>query len=318
MNKSIRKTVVVAATLIAALLLFGGCVGVPPLTDGELSKRLEFNCKFDIMEAGQSRRYFVRIKPDGSIDDVEFDSSDPSVAEVAADGVVTARAAGKTTIKAMSSKTGFSDSFELTVYDAVIVSDGSETPSERLAELALSEGGKSVAISGDFSMPVSVNCHLTLAALSDAKLCDTVVESGASLVAEGVTFRQCGKAAAVVVEEGAAFAALRCAFACDPSAKETAACEADEGFCSLMLDECGFAGFECGVNICPSDAKIEIEGNIFARCKTAVKIDAVLPGESKNAKMRGTVGGNIFSGCDETVRLNAFGDVVESLKTDDA
>ena len=169
MNK-LRQTIAIAVVAAVAISLLSACAEIPPLTDGELSKRLEFNCSFDFMEAGESRRYYVKVKPEGSLDDVTFSSSDESVASVDEEGVVTALKAGEVTIFARSKKAMEETSLELTVYDAIVFSSD-EDGEEALASAASSEVPISLALNGKFLVPVYVNCDLTIESIGGAELC---------------------------------------------------------------------------------------------------------------------------------------------------
>lgn len=303
--RSIAKYVL-AIAVFAAAFCASGCTEIPPLTDGELSRRVAFNCSFDLLEVGEQRRYWVDIKPKGSIDDLVLTSSDTSVATIDENGIVTALAAGKTEITASSEKTASRDSFSLEVFDAIIFAD-EEQGAESLVALAADDKPKSVALSGDFSVPVYVKCNMSITARDRAELLGAVVESGASLSAKGVVFRAGSNGTGVVVEEGANLSCRSCAFVCDPSEQDKTACEAMSGFASCSVDECDFAGFGTAVSVHPSDGEISFVNNVFSDCLTAVVIDVALPDDGTNADMRGCVRDNIFAECDKSVSFSSIG-----------
>ena len=114
MNKVMSKIFVFVAVVALAASLCG-CASMPPLTDGDLTKRMSFNCTFDRLQVGEERRYYVDIRPAGSIDDAVFSSSDETVATIDEQGVVTALAAGETTVSVRSQKTRQEAYFVLTV-----------------------------------------------------------------------------------------------------------------------------------------------------------------------------------------------------------
>ena len=179
-----NKTIPMIAALVAVIALSAalcGCASMPPLTDADLAKRMEFNCTFDRLQVGEERRYYVEIRPAGSIDDAVFSSSNEAVATIDEQGVVTALAAGETTVAVRSEKTRKEASFELTVYDEIIFSDGAGEGDERLALAASSEQPASVAVCGRFSVPVSVNGILKIEAIGRTELCGARVFEGGSL-----------------------------------------------------------------------------------------------------------------------------------------
>lgn len=314
-----NKTIPVIAALVAVIALpaaLCGCASMPPLTDADLTKRMEFNCTFDRLQVGEERRYYVEIRPAGSIDDAVFSSSNEAVATIDEQGVVTALAAGETTVAVRSEKTRKEASFELTVYDEIIFSDGAGEGDERLALAASSEQPASVAVCGRFSVPVSVNGILKIEAIGRTELCGARVFDGGSLSVEGAAFAAREGGICVEVGEGAEFSAVSCTFACDPSAEPATACLAARGFSSLTLDECDFAGFEKAVAIEPSDGEAHVFNNVFSRCAAAIEADVSLPDEGANAALGGEIVDNIFADCQKTFELIAFGNYEGGLKTD--
>lgn len=314
MNK-LKQTIAVALVAAVAISLLSACAEIPPLTDGELSKRIEFNCSFDFMEAGESRRYYVDVKPEGSLDDVTFSSSDESVASVDEEGVVTALKAGEVTIFARSKRAREETSFELTVYDAIVFSSD-EDGEEILASAASSEVPVSLALNGKFLVPVYVNGDLTIEATGGAELCGVKIEDGGSLCANGIAFAANDAGICVEVAEGASFAAEGCTFGCT-SSEETAACAAARGFESLVLDECEFSGFATAVSISPSNGHAEVFNNVFAECEVAIEVDVALPEVCGNAALSGRIDDNIFVLCGKTLDFRTYGKYDGELKTEE-
>ena len=315
MNKVMSKIFVfVAVAALAASLC--GCASMPPLTDGDLTKRMSFNCTFDRLQVGEERRYYVDIRPAGSIDDAVFSSSDETVATIDEQGVVTALAAGETTVCVRSQKARREASFVLTVYDEIIFSDGGGEGDERLALAAAAESPASVGICGKFMVPVSVKGDLKIEAIGRAELCGARVSEGGSLSVEGALFAAREGETCVTVDEGAEFSAVSCTFVCDPSAEPATACLAAGGFERLTLDECDFAGFEKAVEIEPSDGEAYVFNNVFSACASAITADVSLPDQGENAALSGKIVDNIFVECKKTFELIAFGSYKGELKTD--
>lgn len=315
MNK-LRQTIAIAVVAAVAISLLSACAEIPPLTDGELSKRLEFNCSFDFMEAGESRRYYVKVKPEGSLDDVTFSSSDESVASVDEEGVVTALKAGEVTIFARSKKAMEETSLELTVYDAIVFSSD-EDGEEALASAASSEVPISLALNGKFLVPVYVNGDLTIESIGGAELCGVKIEDGGSLCAKSIAFASSDDGICVETGEGASFAAEGCTFKCDRAQEASAACAARRGFESLILDECEFSGFATAVSISPSDGRAEVFNNVFAECEVAIEADVALPEVCGNAALSGRIEDNIFVACGKTLNFRVYGKYDGELKTEE-
>lgn len=312
-----------AAILLAVAILcisaaVCGCTSAALVTDADPSERLTLNCSFDILRVGEQRRYYPRVRPEGSLDDLVFSVADTSVAVVGEDGLVTALSAGETELVVRSPDAACEDRMQLAVYDDVLFADSDSDAESRLAAAASREGGASVALRGDFLVPVYVKCNLSLTAIGEARLGKVVVESGGSLLAKDITFFDGGDVdGGVVVCSGASFDARGCMFAGSGSDISASACRAEHGFGSAAFGDCDFAGWQTAVEASPSDGALNVINNVFRDCALAILVDIRDESRGADCAMQGEVRDNIFVDCERCASFLRYSDLGGELDFED-
>lgn len=308
-----------AVALAAVLCIFSAsCADASLMTDDDLQKRVELNCRFDLLEVGEERRYYVEIKPAGSVDDLRFFSSDDAVATVDSNGMVIALAAGEAKITARSEKASCEDVMEIVVYDEILVADEAQNGGRSFAEAAGGDGKTSIALFGDFLEPVTIKGDVYVTGIDGARLSSVTVGEGGAFSAENVTFYS-GQdiEGGVFVGKGGWFKASGCRFESDEDGPVGTAVLAEDGFTGVDVSDCEFYGFACAVDARPSDGEISVRNNIFSDSDVAVSVDVRLPGSGTNAGMTGKIEDNIFLHCVECSRFSYCGKYEGELDFED-
>lgn len=310
--------------------------------------RLSESVKF--MVTGEEADLHAVFTPRGTAYEVEWESDAPAVAQVE-EGRVRALSGGRAQIAVKIVNTTHKAVCEVIVSEKQVSEkfagreDAAHFSSPDGALAACEDGDTVLFFRGYYACGEKVDKNVKLLGEQGVFIGGLTVADGACVSLENIGFYTSSAAdtASLTVEEDCGAVLENCRFIYDVKellpgsdafeekeqgkqekeeelprgAKGRTALTLEPGFAELKMSGCAFSGYECALDVLPSDAEIFVRDNTFTDCAVAIRVD-VRAENTQNTALHGIIQSNVFSGVEHPTVFNYNGGLyMGKLKFDD-